>query len=155
MPDIESPIVDRRPEPNALARILGPLASLKLTVVLFALAIVIVLAGTLAQVNADVWDVVDEYFRIRPSQLAAPGLAKLKALFVWIPGQIWLPGAFFPSAPKLSDSVGFWFPKGWIIGGLMLLNLLAAHLIRFRMQARGLRLVIGLWLLGIGALVTW
>ena len=51
---------DRRPAPNALARVLGPLASLKLTVVLFAMSIVIVLAGTLAQVNADVWDVVDE-----------------------------------------------------------------------------------------------
>jgi ABC-type transport system involved in cytochrome c biogenesis permease subunit len=155
MSDIESPTVASRPEPNVLARVLGPLASLKLTVVLFALSIVIVLAGTLAQVNADVWDVVDEYFRIRPSQLADGGLSALKAFFVWIPGQIFLPAAFFPSEPKLPDSVGFWFPKGWVIGGVMLLNLLSAHLIRFKLQARGTRLVVGLWLLAMGVLTTW
>src|SRR5436190_16478628 len=155
MSDLESSIVDHRPEPNALARVLGPLASLKLTVILFAMAIVIVMAGTLAQVNADVWDVVDEYFRIRPSQLAEGGLGALKAFFVWIPGQIFLPGAFFPTAPKLPDWVGFWFPKGWVIGGVMLLNLLSAHLIRFKLQARGTRLVVGLWLLAMGVLTTW
>jgi ABC-type transport system involved in cytochrome c biogenesis permease subunit len=155
MSDIETPIADHRPEPSALARVLGPLASLKLTVVLFALAIVIVLAGTLAQVNADVWDVVDEYFRIRPSQLAEGGAGFLKAFFVWIPGQIFLPGAFFPNAPTLPEWAGFWFPKGWVIGGVMLLNLLSAHLIRFKLQARGTRLVVGLWLLAMGVLVTW
>ena len=37
-----------------IKRVLGPLASLKLTVVLFAMSILIVLAGTLAQVNADI-----------------------------------------------------------------------------------------------------
>ncbi len=144
-----------RPTPGPLARVLAPLASLKLTVVLFALAIVIVLAGTLAQVNADVWDVVDEYFRIRPNQLAEGGLSAVKAFFVWIPGQIFLPVAFFPNAPTLPAWVGFWFPKGWVIGGVMLLNLLAAHLIRFRIQAKGLRLAIGLWLLAMGFVVTW
>ena len=79
MSDIETPVSGHRPEPSALSRVLGPLASLKLTVVLFALAIVIVLAGTLAQVNADVWDVVDEYFRIRPSQLSETGFGAIKA----------------------------------------------------------------------------
>lgn len=155
MSDIESPTVSHRPEPSVLARVLGPLASLKLTVVLFALSIVIVMAGTLAQVNADVWDVVDEYFRIRPNQLAEGGLSAIKAFFVWIPGQIFLPGAFFPNAPKLPDWAGFWFPKGWVIGGVMLLNLLSAHLVRFKLQARGTRLIVGLWLLAMGVLTTW
>ena len=43
--------------------ILAPIASLKLTVVLFAMAIFIVLAGTLGQTVADFWHVVDHYFR--------------------------------------------------------------------------------------------
>jgi len=155
MSDIETPTADRSPMMSRIARGLGPLASLKLTVVLFALAIVIVLAGTLAQVNADVWDVVDQYFRVHPSQLSEGGLGALKAFFVWIPGQIFLPGAFFPNAPLLPEWAGFWFPKGWVIGGVMLLNLLSAHLIRFKMQARGTRLIAGLWLLAMGVLVTW
>ncbi|HVJ66460.1 MAG TPA: cytochrome c biogenesis protein ResB, partial [Caulifigura sp.] len=155
MSEFSAPLDDRRPAPNALARALGPLASLKLTVVLFALSIVIVLAGTLAQVHADVWDVVDGYFRIPRGQLAAGGLAAVKAFFVWIPGQIFLPAAFFPNAPTLPSWAGFWFPKGWVIGGVMLLNLLSAHLIRFRIQARGTRLVVGVWLLVMGVLVTW
>ena len=42
---------------------LSPLASLKLTVVLMALAIFLILAGTLAQIDKDIWQVMAEYFR--------------------------------------------------------------------------------------------
>ena len=45
-------------------RILTPLASLKLTVVLFLMAIFIVFAGTLAQTEKDIWQVVHDYFRM-------------------------------------------------------------------------------------------
>ena len=38
-------------------------ASLKIAVSLFAMAIFLVLAGTLAQVNKDIWEVVRDYFR--------------------------------------------------------------------------------------------
>src|SRR6185436_10582165 len=44
-------------------RLLRPLASLRLTVALLAMAIVLVFAGTLAQVDKDIWDVVHQYFR--------------------------------------------------------------------------------------------
>src|SRR5579871_3946577 len=44
-------------------RVLGPLASLKLTVVLMALAIMIIFFGTLAQVYQDIWTVIGQYFR--------------------------------------------------------------------------------------------
>ena len=37
--------------------------SLKLTVVLLALAMVLVLAGTLAQVDKGIWTVMEQYFR--------------------------------------------------------------------------------------------
>jgi hypothetical protein len=44
-------------------RFLKPLASLRLTVILFAMAMFLILAGTLAQVHEGVWTVVDRYFR--------------------------------------------------------------------------------------------
>ncbi len=37
--------------------------SLKLTVVLLALSMVLIFAGTLAQVDQGIWTVVDQYFR--------------------------------------------------------------------------------------------
>ncbi|HID20949.1 MAG TPA: hypothetical protein EYP14_00915, partial [Planctomycetaceae bacterium] len=130
------------------------LASLKLTVVLFAMAIFIVLAGTLAQVNKDIWQVIGEYFRINVSDLFTsrfpwghPGAA-----FVWIDFQIFVPPAFFPSKPVVPG--GFYFPKGWTIGVLLGLNLIAAHLVQFRVQARGWRLWIGLAILSLGVLLT-
>ena len=43
--------------------LLKPLSSLKLTVVLFALSIFLVLTGTLAQIHMDIWEVVRDYFR--------------------------------------------------------------------------------------------
>ena len=43
--------------------VLWPLASLKLTVMLFALAIVVILVGTLAQVEMDIWQVLEDYFK--------------------------------------------------------------------------------------------
>ena len=46
-----------------LRAVLLPLASLKVTVVLFALAIFIVFAGTMAQTQHDIWYVVHNYFR--------------------------------------------------------------------------------------------
>jgi ABC-type transport system involved in cytochrome c biogenesis permease subunit len=126
---------------DTLNALLAPLASLKLTVALFAMAIFIVLAGTLAQVEKDIWQVIDEYFRNR--------------WFAWIDFQMFLPpsfwGALFGTAPPQIPG-GFYFPSGWLIGSVMALNLLAAHLIRFKVQARGWRLVSGLLvtLVGIG-----
>ncbi len=129
---------DRRKRPASrnvrpLESLLRPLASLKLTVVLFALAIFIVFAGTVAQVNADVWTVVHHYFR---------------SFFTWIDLQI-----FFPRTIHVSG--GFPFPGGWLIGGLLVVNLLAAHSMRFKVQARGLRLFAGLAVIVAGIVVTW
>ncbi len=125
-----------------LRAVLLPLASLKVTVVLFALAIFIVFAGTLAQTQHDIWYVVHNYFRT--------GIA-------WIDLQVFFPESFFPksSFPNLQPVSGtFPFPGGWLIGGLMAVNLLAAHALRFTYQARGGRLLGGLCLIGVGMVVT-
>lgn len=136
--------------------VLGPLASLKLTVVLFALSIFIVLAGTLAQVNADIWEVINQYFRVHPADLWVSGFPWVNpgALFVWIDLQLFLPPSFFPSRPDLPSWMGFPFPKGWLIGAVMMLNLFAAHTVRFKMQATGSRLWGGVGVLAVGALIT-
>ncbi len=122
-----------------LARLLMPLASLRLTVVLFAMAIFLIFAGTLAQVDKDIWEVVDQYFR---------------TFFAWISFQVFFPQAFFSGAPPKVPG-GFYFPGGWLIGGAMGINLLAAHALRFKVQARGPRLAVGLAVIAVGALLTW
>ena len=52
------------PAGKAVLNVLHGLASLRLTVALFAMAIFIVLAGTLGQVHRDIWDVIHDYFRM-------------------------------------------------------------------------------------------
>ena len=115
---------------------LKPLSSLKLTVVLFALAIIIVLVGTLAQRHHDVWYVVHHYFR---------------TAFAWIEFRDF--DFFF--APLANVAGGFYFPGGWLIGGVMAANLFAAHAVRFSMQAKGNRLTAGLLVLLAGIVTTW
>lgn len=121
------------PRNHPLGALLAPLASLKITVVSFALAIFLILAGTLAQIDHDIWQVMGEYFRTP---------------IAWIPFQI-----FVPRSIQLSG--GFWFPGGFTIGSVMLVNLLAAHALRFKVQAKGIRLVAGLAIVALGALVGW
>jgi len=138
--------------------ILNPFASLRLTVVCFLLAIIIILVGTLAQVKDDIWTVVREYFRVDFQKLFVSEFPfiHLQELFVWVRLQLFFPPSFFPDGgPNFTDKVGFWFPKGWPIGALMLVNLLAAHTVRFKVQAKGSRLVLGWIVILLGALVTY
>ena len=120
---------------------LKPLASLKISVVLFAISIVLVLAGTLAQVEKDIWDVVNEIFRCWVFWVDARTFHPLFAPYVDFKG--------------LPSWVGFYFPGGYTIGLAMLINLLAAHTLRFTVQAKGMRLVAGLIVTLLGVLVTW
>ena len=145
---------------SGVLRILRVFASLKLTVVLFALSIFIVLAGTLAQVEKDIWEVVDAYFRMKitvpsnASDMFSLGFAKeiFWSMFAWIDLQIFAPPAFFPEKPVISG--GFPFPKGWLIGLVMIVNLFSAHLIRFKVQAKGTRLWVGLGVIVFGLAFT-
>ena len=154
--DISSPDVDtqsasrprRQPREQASSPVLSflhGLASLKLTVVLFALSVFLVLAGTLAQTEVDIWDVVRQYFR---------------CWFAWIELKVFLPPAWFASIPRDPNTFpfggqGFWFPGGWLIGTLMTINLLAAHSLRFKAQAKGVRLTAGVFTIVVGILATW
>ncbi len=132
---------DRRPQAGprgTLQRLLAPLASLKLTVALFALAIFLVFAGTLAQASHDVWWVLHNYFR---------------NLVAWIDFQVFFPPAWFPSWQHVPG--GFYFPGGFAIGGLMAINLLTAHGLRFKIQAGGARLTSGLAVIVAGCFFLW
>lgn len=142
---------------STLRKYLMPLASLKLTVVLLAMSAFIVLAGTLAQVNQDVWEAVRQYFRIDMRQLFRSGSITevLSHLFVWIKLDIFKPPAFFPETAPIDAKYGFWFPRGWTIGAVMMVNLLAAHSLRFKVQARGGSLFAGLGVILLGAVLTW
>lgn len=95
-----------------LHKVLSVAASLRVTVVLFALAILLIFFGTLAQVDAGIWSVVSRYFR---------------CFIAWIPLKI-----FFPRGMREVPGA-FPFPGGWLIAGLLLINLLAAHAVRFRL----------------------
>jgi ABC-type transport system involved in cytochrome c biogenesis permease subunit len=140
---------------STIRPLLLPLASLKLTVSLFAMSIFIVLAGTFAQVNQDIWVVIHEYFRIQPGELffAEFPFFDPTAAFVWIKLQVFFPPSLFPNKPVVS--YGFPFPKGWLIGSLMAINLVAAHSLRFKIQAKAERLWAGVGIIALGAIATW
>jgi hypothetical protein len=97
--------------------------------VLLALSIILIFWATLAQVNLGVWGVQEKFFH---------------AFFVLEK----IPGTGFPFPI---------FPGGYFLGGLLLINLLAAHIYRFKLEWKktGIQLThIGLILLLVGELLT-
>jgi hypothetical protein len=118
-----------------LRSIVRPLASLRLTVMLLALAIVLIFSGTWAQIDMGIWSTLETYFR---------------SFYVFIPFQIFLPRHW--DVPG-----GIPFPGGYVIGGLLALNLIAAHATRFKLSRRksGILLIhLGVILLIVGELIT-
>ncbi len=129
-------------QPFALTRILSVLASLRLTVVLFALSIILIFLGTLAQKDNDVWKVVnDTYFRVWFAHVDFQVFERLAQLFF----------------KTIKWDLSGWFPffGGKTLGLCLLVNLLAAHAIRFKIAAQGQRLWIGLTTLVVGIIVTY
>ncbi|HEY7120295.1 MAG TPA: cytochrome c biogenesis protein CcsA [Tepidisphaeraceae bacterium] len=106
-----------------LKTLLKPFASLTLTVILLALSMVLIYAGTLAQVDTDIWKVQHHYFH---------------SFFAWLPFQDLIPR--FTERPR-ANLGGIWFPGGYIIGSLLLLNLIAAHAMRFKFSPKDLFLI--------------
>jgi len=105
------------------------LVSLRLTVVLLTLSIVLIFWATLAQVKLGIWGVQEKFFH---------------TFFVLET----IPGTGIP-VPV--------FPGGYFLGGLLLLNLVAAHVYRFRLEWKkaGIQLThLGLILLLVGELLT-
>jgi ABC-type transport system involved in cytochrome c biogenesis permease subunit len=126
----------------AATRITAALASLRLTVMLFAASIFLIFVGTLAQKDHDVWAVVNNLYFNR--------------WFALVEFRTWerLVQIFFKRV-EWNLTGGFYFPGGKLIGLLLLLNLAAAHSVRFKVAASGRRLTIGLAVLAVGLLLTY
>lgn len=89
---------------------LRALASLRLTVTLFALSMFLIFAGTLAQVHSGIWEVINGYFRTP---------------IAWIDAQL-----FVPQQVGMVDGA-FPFPGGYTLAALLMVNLIAAHITHF------------------------
>jgi hypothetical protein len=103
--------------------------SLRLTVVLLTLGLLLVFFGTVAQVHEGLWNAQERWFR--------------SILVTRAPEDPW----WFPPV----------FPGGYTIGVLLLLNLIAAHIKRFQWSSKkiGINLThFGIILLLVGQLVT-
>jgi len=182
---------DAQPDPvvEALLLPLKALASLRLTVALFALAIFIILVGTLAQEKQNMWEVISAYFRAWVSWIEAPvlfprswfpnleepAMLALTAIAWLAAGTVaavacfsrrhrhvlWLIAGWAALATAAAMALqtvmrgGFLFPGGATIGVFLAANLLAAHIFRFKIQVRGVPLLIGVAVIAFGALVTW
>lgn len=112
-----------------LDRLVKIFTSLKLTVVLLALGLILVFWGTLAQVHLGLYKAQNEFFR---------------SFFVF-----WQPAGAGWKLPI--------FPGGYLVGGLLLINLFAAHFRYYRPDKRkiGIAIIhIGIVLLLLGQLLT-
>lgn len=112
-----------------LDRLIKFFTSLKLTVVLLALGLVLVFWGTLAQVTLGLYKAQNDFFR---------------SFFVF-----WQPAGLSVRIPV--------FPGGYLIGGLLLINLFAAHLRYYQpgLKKTGIVLIhLGVVLLLVGQLLT-
>ncbi len=106
---------------HLLDRLISFFTSLRLTVVCLALALVLVFWGTLAQVELGLYKAQNEFFR--------------SFLIYWGPkGASW----------KIPV-----FPGGYLIGGVLLINLIASQLRRFTFTASK----IGLWMVHVGLIL--
>jgi len=103
--------------------------SLRLTVALLTLSLVLIFWATIAQVNLGIWGVQEKFFH---------------SFFVLEK----IPGTGIP-VPV--------FPGGYFIGGLLLINLVAAHVYRFKLEGRKVGILLthtGLILLLVGELLS-
>lgn len=141
---LEATPVVRNAEPGSLGGLLTtwlqPLASLKLTVFLLIVSTFVTWLATMEQTRVDFWSVKQRHF---------------PEWFVFVPFQVLLPPAWFPTLQNLPAQAGFYVPSGFLLIIAMLVNLTAAHLLRIRVQARGSKLVWGLLVSAIGVVVTW
>src|SRR5437762_1423078 len=95
---------------NMLRKIVDLITSLKLTIICLAAGMALIFAGTLAQVHLGIHEAQQRYFQ---------------SFFVWWP----------PEGRGFKIPI---FPGGHLIGGVPLLNLIAAHAKRFRWTWRKL-----------------
>ena len=104
-----------------LERVINFFTSLRLTVACLALGLVLVFVGTLAQVDLGLYKAQNEFFR---------------SFFIY-----WGPRGASWKIPA--------FPGGYLVGTVLLINLLAAHLKRFTLS----RKKIGIWMVHVGVML--
>ncbi len=125
-----SSLPSKRVDPKALsaANIAAPLTfwqflklcgSLKITVVMFFLAIWLVFFGTLAQDEQDLRQVKDEYFT---------------SFVAVVPFDVMVPTTIWPHENRVPGA--FLFPGGAFIGLVLMINLIAAKVTRFHVSAK-------------------
>ena len=122
-----------------IRRVLGALASLWLTVVLLTMSMVLIFIGTIAQTRLGVWQAVDVYFR---------------SLIAWVDPALFIPGN---NGGELFGGMHIPIPGGGSIAAVMIVNLIAAHFVRFRATFRRIGVLVlhgGLIVLLAGEFVT-
>jgi hypothetical protein len=145
-PKLDEPVKAARSSAvgTMLKKVLTPLASLRLTVIMFVLAIILVFLGTLAQVDEGIGTVLSKYFRTGIAWIPFQALVRFAQVFLGVSSEAQVSGSF----P---------FPGGWLIGGVLLVNLLAAHAVRFKMTWKRSGILIihaGIVLMMLGELLT-
>ncbi len=132
--------------------IFRPLASLKLTLALLTLSVILVFFGTMAQEPLGLYLAQSRFFQSAFVDLASMVAAVKKTLQMV---GIYLPpstAAEVLSAPRIPI-----FPGGYLLGSMLLVNLVAAHFDRFRASWKKSGIVMvhgGLALLLLGQLFT-
>jgi ABC-type transport system involved in cytochrome c biogenesis permease subunit len=96
------------------------LASLRFTVILFSLAMVLVFFGTLGMMHESIEETMKRYFRSWFVMIDLRAITDFGKVFLGFGETAYLPGKF----P---------FPGGYVIGWLMFVNLAAAHAVRFKL----------------------
>src|SRR6478609_8108639 len=102
-------------------RLIKFFTSLKLTVVCLGFAILLVFLGTLAQVDLGLYKAQNEFFR--------------SFLVFW--------------GPKTADWKIPVLPGGYLVGGVLLINLVASHVMRFKLT----RTKVGIWMVHFGLIL--
>jgi hypothetical protein len=130
--EVERPKGSSRPAPRSPSfarQVFNFFSSLRLAVVFLFLAVLLVFIGTVAQVEEGLYAAQHRYFR---------------SLFIW-----WQPGGSTFRVPM--------FPGGYLVGGVLLINLICAYAKRFTLSWKksGLLLIhVGLVLLFLGQFAT-
>src|SRR6266478_6130697 len=106
---------------DGLDRLIKFFASLRLTVFCLGLGLVLVFAGTIAQVDMGLFKAQNEFFR---------------SFFIY-----WGPTGASWKIPV--------FPGGYLVGGVLLINLVTAHFTRFKLT----RKKIGIWMIHFGVIL--
>ena len=111
----------QKPLDNFFGGLIDFFSSLRLTIVCLALGLILVFTGTIAQVEMGLYKAQNEFFR---------------SFFIY-----WGPKSASWRIPV--------FPGGYLVGGILLINLITAHIHRFKLT----RKKIGIWMIHVGVIL--